>query len=200
MDAPKAARRTIPWLLLGALALFTAGGIVLGISQQESTTESLKSELLSPQQVGSGWRTYPGVIVEVSKDNWVSPHCWDVHTSFGGPTAYEQIVDFAHHPDVINEAILQPSAGAQQVVNMVRRCPAPAYDRYLSTFPSLGSRALSGLGKDSVGSIGPEDSLRLRAIAAWTVQGPNLIVVRYFGGASLSQFRQWNAIAVGQVG
>jgi hypothetical protein len=105
---------------------------------------------------------------------------------------YKYIRDQQTSPSSLQVLIMQPSAGAQAVFDLIGRCTRASH-----LAGSHRTSAFDGLAQASAGVVYPVGSgSDERSITGFFVQGGDFVSVDYGGSAPLSQVRQWAADAV----
>jgi hypothetical protein len=188
-------RRLIPWALVTILALGTV--LTVGFTEAgktPATLAALKAAQLSPSDLGNGWK-----MAQVKAAT--APATGGLRTCLGSSTVdgpysvagfYKYISDDQTSPSSLEVLIMQPSAGAQAVFDLIGRCT-----RASRPVGSYRTSAFDGLAQASTGVIYPVDSgTDERSITGYFVQGDDFVSVVYGGSAPLSQVRQWAGDAV----
>lgn len=199
-----AVRRLIPWALVVVLALCAAGTVVFTEARKApATPATLKAAQLSASDLGDGWKLIQVRAAEAPATGG-PPACPGFSTSIGGP--YSQAFfskNIRGGLSTLEVTIMQPSAGAQAVFDMVVRCssakvvPGPRGHGPIHLVPSYRTSAFDGLAQVSAGATaslggGPDG----HSVIGWFVQGDDLVAVVYLGPAPLLQVRQWAAAAI----
>lgn len=188
-------RRLIPWALVAVLALCAV--LTVGFTEARktpATPATLKAAQLSPSDLGKGWKV-------AQEKAATAPTTGGFRTCAGSPTVggpysvagfYKYMRDEQTSPSSLQVLIMQPSAGAQAVFDLIGRCTRGSHP-----VGSYQTSAFDGLAQASDGVIYPVGSgSDERSISGFFVQGDDFVSVTYGGSAPLSQVRQWAADAV----